>query len=198
MTTTDVAMFPGIEIETLEGFVTAMTNSPNDFILGLEAKTVWEGHAGKSLGRIGPWELAGNRIEKESRDFSIQFGAWKEVEDAFGVVGAHDRVEPVEVALAAMCGCVLWAICINSAREDVRFETLRVRAAIKVDPRVLFGILPIEDATSCLQNVDLQIDVTGDEVTEETRRKIAEMANRSPVHSMIKYANTMTTTVNAN
>ncbi len=141
--------------------------------MGLEAKTIWEGHSGESLAKIGPWELACKLIEMPSRDFSIQFGAWKEIEEAMGVEEAQDRIEPVEAALAAMCSCVTWAVNIDAARQGLAFDGLQITAKAKVDPRVLFGVVPIEEAESCLKSIDLEISAQGD-VSDEDRAKIED------------------------
>lgn len=185
---------PGFDLEKLEGFAKYAGQNPSEVLLGVEARTIWEGNAGESLAKIGPWSLAGQRMEKPTRDYSIQFGAWKEVTDALGVEGARDKMEPVEAALAAMCSCVTWAICINAALEGVSFEGLEVKARADVDPRVLLAMLPAEEAASCLQKVELSIEVQGD-VSESDRERIAHMALRSPVHALIKHANTIHTTV---
>lgn len=185
----------GFDVDKLEGFNKHAAENPNDVLLGISAKTIWEGEGGGSLGKIGPWELAGQAVEKPTRDFSIQFGAWKEVEDAIGVAGARDRIEPVEAALAAMCSCVNYAVALNAARENVDIEGLEVTANAKVDPRVLLGVVSAEEAASCLQSVDMDIKVTGENVSSETRQKVQEMAARSPVHSLISYANNVNTTV---
>lgn len=191
-----MSTIPGFDVDKLNEFSEYAAEHPNDVLLGLEAKTIWEGHSGESLAKIGPWEMAGERIEKPTRDFSIQFGAWKEVEEAMGVEGAQDRIEPVEAALAAMCSCVNWAITINAARQGLAFDGLEITAKAKVDPRVLFGVVPVEEAESCLKSVDLEIKVQGD-LSDADRTKIKEMALRSPVHAMITGRNSVTTSVRA-
>ncbi|MGE3800068.1 MAG: OsmC family protein [Candidatus Kapaibacterium sp.] len=193
--TETMSTIPGFNVETMEGFAGYAAENPNDVQLGVEAKVIWTGRAGHSTAKIGRWSLGGQPIEKKARDYSIQFGAWKEVEGAIGVEGADDKLEPIEVALAAMCGCVNWAICINAALEGVSFDELEVSARITVDPRVLLGILPIEEAASCLQEVSLDISARGENLTEEDRRRIEAMAHRSPVHAMIRHANTIHTNV---
>lgn len=192
-----LSSIPGFDVDKMEAFNAFAAENPNDVVLGLEARTIWEGHGGESLGKIGPWKLAGQEINKPTRDYSIQFGAWKEVEEAIGVQGAADKIEPVEAALAAVCSCVNWAICINAAREGLYFEGLEITARAKVDPRVLLGIVPVEEAASCLQTVEMDIHVTGD-VSDDDRRRIAQMAKRSPVHALLTYSNTIHTTVRAN
>ncbi len=189
-----MAGLPGFDRDKLEEFAKYAAENPNDVILGLEAKTIWEGHGVENLGKIGPWSLGGKRIDKPTRDFSIQFGAWQEVEEAIGIAGAHDRIEPLEGALAALCSCVNTAVALNAARQGLTFDGLEVTAKANVDPRVLFGIVPVSEAQSCIQSVDVEVKVTGD-VSEEDRNKILEMAERSPVHIMVSGPNTVNTKV---
>ena len=87
----------GMDLDKLEAFRAALQKDP--VVLGLEARGVWEGHSGRSTVHIGPYELGGDRIERETRHYTIPYGAWREVEEAIGFVGPTDRAEPVEMAL---------------------------------------------------------------------------------------------------
>jgi uncharacterized OsmC-like protein len=178
----------------MDEFAKQASAHPEEVLLGLEAKTIWEGHGVENLAKIGPWTLAGQRIDKPSRDYSIQFGAWKEVEDAIGIPGAQDRIEPMEAALAAMASCVSTAITINAAREGLTFDGLEVSAKATVDPRVLLGITPVEETQSCLKSVDVDIKVDGD-LSDDQRQQILRMAERSPVHAMVSGNNSINTKI---
>ena len=114
--------------------------------------------------------------------------------EALGMPGAHDRVEPMEAALAAVASCVSTAITLNSAREGLSFDGLEVTAKATVDHRVLLGIAPVEEAASCLKSVDVDIKVDGD-LSDEQRDQILQMARRSPVHAMITGSNSINTKV---
>ena len=50
--------------------------------------------------------------------------------------------------------------------EGLTFDCLEVTAKANVDPRVLFGIVPVSEAQSCIQPLDVEVKVTGD-VSEE-------------------------------
>jgi uncharacterized OsmC-like protein len=189
-----MSSIPGFNTEKMEAFAKQAAENPSDVILGLQAKSIWEGHGVENLGKIGPWTLGGQSIEKPSRDYSIQFGAWQEVEEALGMPGAHDRVEPMEAALAAVASCVSTAITLNAAREGLSFDALEVTAKATVDPRVLLGIAPVEETESCLRSVDVDIKVDGD-LSDGQRDQILEMAMRSPVHAMISGSNSINTKV---
>ncbi len=189
-----MASIPGFDTDKLEEFSKFANANPEKVLLGLEATTIWEGYAVENLGKIGRWALGGETIDKAERDYSIQFGAWKEVEEAIGIPGAHDRIEPMEAALVAMASCVSTAITINAARENLSFDGLEVTAKATVDPRVLLGITPAAEAQSCLRSVDVEIKVTGD-LTDGQRQQILDMAERSPVHAMVSGSNSINTTI---
>ena len=186
---------PGINSETLTAFAGYASENPDHVQLGTEAVAHWTGHAGHTTVKIGSWTMAGERIEKPSRDFSLQIGAWKEVEDAMGVVGADDKLEPVEVALGAMCSCVTWAICINAANAGISFDELSVSAKARLDPRVLLGEFSTDQAPDLVNDIEMQVSVKGEGLTELERAQIEEMCKRSPVHSMIAYAKPIATSV---
>lgn len=189
-----MSSIPGFNIAKLDEFSKHAQANPNDVLLGLEAKSIWEGSAIQNLGKIGPWQMAGQTINKTTRDYSIQFGAWKEVQEAIGIEGANDRIEPMEAALAGMASCVSTAITINAARQGISFDGLEVTARAKVDPRVLLGITDVEESQSCLKSVDVDIKVEGD-LTDEEREAILVMAQRSPVHAMVSGPNNINTRV---
>ena len=75
----------GMDLDKLEAFRAALRE--RTVILGLGAHGVWEGHSGRSTVHIGPYELGGERIDRETRHYTIPYGAWKEVEEAIGFVG---------------------------------------------------------------------------------------------------------------
>ncbi len=187
-----MSSIPGFNTDKLDKFSKEANANPDSVLLGLEAKTIWEGYAVENLAKIGPWTLGGQTIDKPERDYSIQFGAWKEVEQAIGIEGAHDRIEPMEAALAAMASCVSTAITINAAREGLSFDGLEVTARATVDPRVLLGIVPAAEAESCMKSVDVEIKVDGD-LTDAQRQQILRMAERSPVHAMVSGSNSIRT-----
>ncbi len=67
----------GMDLDKLEAFRTAIQENP--VTLGLESRSVWEGHTGRNTTHIGAFELNGERIDRPDRQYDIQYGAWKEV-----------------------------------------------------------------------------------------------------------------------
>ncbi len=177
----------GIDAPKIESFNKEYRKSPESFTLGLEARTIWEGKGLGNLGKVGPWKLGTSKIHKESRDFSVQFGSWKEVGDALGVEGADDRIEPVESALAALCSCVTEAITLNCARTGVDLEGLEVKANLEIDPGPITGAKEPEDWESTLKAVTLDVTAHG-ELSNTDKQKLEAGAHRSPVHHIFSRA----------
>lgn len=192
-----LSTIPGFDLDSLEAFAEHAASHPDEVLLGFEAKAHWEGRSVENFAKVGPWSIAGHRTAKPSRDYSIQFGGCKEVLDALGAEGAGDRMEPVEGMLAALCACVSRTICISAAREGLSIEGLEVAAHATVDPRVLLGAAPADEAASCLQALAVEITVRGGGLDDTGLTRIGAMAARSPVYAMIAHANPLRTCVRA-
>jgi uncharacterized OsmC-like protein len=175
------AVVQGINSQQLETFNKEYSVSPGKFILGLQAKTTWEGRGLGNLGKIGPWSLGGQPIVKPTRDFSVQMGSWKEVGDAIGVEGADDRIEPVEAALLALSSCVTEAIALNCARTGVPLQGLEVTAKVDVDPGPIVGVKDPSDWNTSLKTIQVDVTARGN-LSERDRKLVEEGATRSPVH----------------
>lgn len=173
----------GINERQLETFNKEYKTSPESFMLGLEAKTLWEGRGLGNLGKIGRWSLGGQTIDKPTRDFSVQLGSWQEVGDAIGVEGADDRIEPVETALLGLASCVTEAIVLNCARTGVDLDGLEVRAHVDIDPGPIVGARDPSDWEDTLRQISVDVTAKG-ALSSKERQMIEEGARRSPVHFM--------------
>lgn len=77
----------GIDLETLDGFAAHAAENPQAVRLGLGASATYEGTAAHSLAKVDSYELGDETIARETREYTIPYGAWKEVLDAGGWVG---------------------------------------------------------------------------------------------------------------
>ncbi len=102
-----MATFPGLDKDKLEQFRTIANQNPKDITLDLEAKTTWDGHAVGHVGKIGPWSIGGKLNDTQARDYTTQFGMWKEVEETLGIPNPRDRTEAMEAALMGLASCVV-------------------------------------------------------------------------------------------
>jgi uncharacterized OsmC-like protein len=176
-----------IDVGQLEGFTREYSKAPSNYTLGIEAKTIWEGHGLGNLAKVGPWTLGDEMIVKPTRDFSVQLGSWQEVGDAIGVENADDRLEPIEAALAGLCACVTEAITLNCARTNVDLESLEVRARLDVDPGPIVGAKDPADWDTTMRSVHIDVFAPGD-FSDNDRMMIEEGATRSPVHHIFSRA----------
>ncbi len=182
----------GMDLDKLEAFRSALKENP--VILGLEARGVWEGHSGRSTIHIGPYELGGEKIDRETRHYTIPYGAWREVEEAIGFVGPTDRVEPVEMALGAVAACLCNSIALNAPRNGIDLEGLEVSVRADVDPSVLFEVKGPEDHASCMPKMITEVRVSGD-LSDEQLQTIERLVHYSPVHGLVEFANQTETKV---
>ena len=178
----------GMDLEKLEAFRSAIKESP--VVLGLDAKGIWEGHSGRSTIHIGPYELGGERIDRETRHYTIPYGAWREVEEAIGFEGPTDRVEPVEMALGAIAACLCNSIALNAPRHGINLEGLEVNVHTDIDPSVLFEVKGPDSHTSCMPKIVSDVKVKGD-ISDDQLEEIKRLVSYSPVHGMVEYSNTV-------
>jgi uncharacterized OsmC-like protein len=182
----------GMDLQKLEAFRKALEEKP--VVLGLEVRSVWEGHSGRNTVHIGPYSIDGKRIDRDTRHYTMAYGAWKEVEEALGFEGPTDRVEPVEMALGAVAACVANAIGLNAPRNGINLDEMEVRVSADVDPSVLLEVKGPEDHTTCIPKISCEVDVKGD-VTDDQLQTIKRLAHHSPVHGMVHDHNEMVTKV---
>jgi uncharacterized OsmC-like protein len=176
----------GMDLDKLEAFRSALKENP--VVLGLEAKGVWEGHSGRSTVHIGPYKLGDQHIDRQTRHYTIPYGAWREVEEAVGFVGPTDRVEPVEMALGAVAACLVNSIALNAPRHNINLEGLEIDVHSDIDPSVLFEVRGPEDHASCMPKITTEVRVKGD-ISDAQLKEIENLVHYSPVHGMVEYPN---------
>ncbi len=173
-----------VDLEKLNGFRDFLDENPEQGRLHLTAKAIYEGQVGRSTVHVGPYGLDDATIERETRHYTFPFGAWREVEETIGHQGPTDRMEPVEMALAATAACLVNSISFNTARMGIDAEGIEISVKSTINPRVLFGIMEPEDHQACLGNVEYDVKVSGD-VSDEDLKTIKKLCAYSPVHGLI-------------
>ena len=183
----------GIDLDTLDGFAEHAAANPEAVQLGLRASATYEGTAAHSLAEIDSYDLGGETIARETREYTLPYGGWKEVLDAGGWVGATDRMEPIEVALSALAACINVGISINAAANGVDVEHLQTRVRTDFDPAVLFGLEELKEADSVFENLTAEVEIDGADVDEEL---IDEWARRAPVYTLVSLDQDVDMTIN--
>jgi uncharacterized OsmC-like protein len=182
-----MSIVQNIDLEKLEGFRTFLKDNPTKAQLSLEVKAVYEGQVGRSLVHIGKYALDDEVIDRPTRQYTFPFGAWKEVEGALGVEGPTDRMEPVEMALAATAACLINSVSFNAVRMGIDTDDLEITVRSKVDPRVLFAVKDPMQHSNCLGAIEYDVKVSGD-VSDEDLETIHQLCQHSPVHGMMAEA----------
>jgi len=173
----------GVDVEEFKSFTDWLGQDPEKGYLTLRSEGFYDGVVGRSTVHTGPYDLDDETIDRPTRHYTIQYGAWKEIEAEGGYVGPTDRMEPVETTLSALNACLQVAVSINALRHGYEFDDIHVDVEAVVDPRVLFGVKDVSEA--CLQTIRADIEVEGEELTDEDVEHIKSMAKRSPVHELI-------------
>ena len=183
----------GIDLETLEGFAEHASEHPEAVQLGLGASATYEGTAAHSLAKIDSYELGGETIARETREYTLPYGGWREVLDAGGWVGATDRMEPIEVALSALAACINVGISINAVANGVDIEHLQTHVRTDFDPAVLFSLAELKEADSVFENTTAEIEVEGEDLDKDL---IDEWARRAPVYTLVSLGQDIEMAVN--
>jgi uncharacterized OsmC-like protein len=176
-----------VNLDKLESFRAFLEDNPDKGKLHLEAKAVYEGQAGRSMIHVGPFAVDDVAIDRPTRHYTFPFGAWREVEDMIGMEGATDRMEPVEMALAATAACLINSVTLNAARLGIDTSGLEITVRTIVDPRVLLAIKGPEEHGSCLGTIEYAVKVSGD-VSDGEMQTIQKLCSYSPVHAMMSEA----------
>ncbi|WP_440763874.1 OsmC family protein [Natronorubrum sp. DTA7] len=183
----------GIDLETLEEFAEHAAERPDAVQLGLGASATYEGTCAHSLAKIDSYELGGETIARETREYTLPYGGWKEVLDAGGWVSATDRMEPIEVALSALAACINVGITINAVANGVDIEQLQTRVRTEFDPAVLFGLEELKESDSVFENVTAEIEIDGEDLDNDL---VDEWARRAPVYTFVSLVQDVNMTIN--
>lgn len=183
----------GVEPEKLEAFAEHADANPEAVQFGLGARSTYEGTCAHSLAKIDSYELGDETIARETREYSLPFGGWKEVLDAGGWVGATDRMEPTEVALSALAACINVGITVNAVANGVDVEALETRVRTDFDPAVLFSVADLGEAETVFENLTAEIEIEGEDIQKD---QIDEWARRAPVLTLVSLAQDVEMTVN--
>ncbi|WP_132058802.1 OsmC family protein [Halorussus amylolyticus] len=184
----------GVELGDLEAFAEFATENPDAVQLGLGARSTYEGTCAHSLAQMDSYTLGDETIERETREYTIPYGGWKEVLGTAGWVGATDRMEPIEVALSALASCINVGITINAVANGVDIERLQTRVRTDCDPGVLFGLEDLGAAESVFENLTAEVEIECEDADED---QIDEWARRAPVYTLVSLGQDVEMSINA-
>ena len=183
----------GVDPERLEAFVEHVAANPADVRLGLGATATYEGTCAHSLAKVDSYQLGGETITREIREYTVPYGGWQEILDAGGWVSATDRIEPIESALSALAACINVGISINAVANGVDIDHLQTRVRTDFDPAVLFSLEELKDADTVFENLIAEVEIHGTGLDADL---IDEWARRAPVYTLVSLAQDVQLTIN--
>ena len=172
----------GVDTEELAAFAEHAAENPEAVQLGLSARSTYEGTCAHSLATVDSYVLGGETIERDTREYTIPYGGWREVLEAGGWVEATDRLEPIEAALSALASCINVGITINAVASGVEVEHLETSVRTDFDPAVLFSLEDLGNADEVFENLTAEIEIESPDLDKD---RIDEWARRAPVYTLV-------------
>jgi len=178
----------GVDLEQYAAFVENAAANPEDVQLRLGARGVAEGRAMQTLGKTAKFTYGGEEIERETREYTLPMGAHKELETDAGFVDPNDRAEPVEIALAALTGCLNAVVGVAALEAGIDLHDLETTVNLDLDPRVFLGVHDVDRSDETFGD----IEVSGPGLTEADAETLRRGALRSPVFNLMALSHEMT------
>lgn len=177
----------GVNVAEHLEFIDWVAENPEDAIVEFRAAGVAEDVANRTTATIRGFGLGGEEMA-EDREHILEFGLAPELEEAMGYETPMDRYEAIEGALAALSACLNGTVVCNAIREGIDVTDVSTHLAIPTDLRVFLGIHDLDMAEEMYEEPRIEIEVTGENLSEEDKAKIAEYPKRSPVYNLITNA----------
>ena len=171
----------GVDTDKMAEFVEFAGQNPEQVQFQLSAQSTYEGVCAHSLAKVKAYQLGDQTIERDTREYTISFGAWREVMDKAGWLEATDRLEPIEAALASLASCINVGISVNAVADGVSIDKLQTNVRADFNPGVLFSLQDVGESDTVFDNVHAHIEVVADVDPE----RIAEWARRAPVFALV-------------
>lgn len=188
----------GVDTENLHEFVEHATANPDEVQFELGARAIAEGRLFHSLAKVDAYSLGGEEIKRETREYTFPMGGWKEVEAAAGLIDPTDRMEPIEVALAALSSCLNVAVGLTAVANEIELDSYETHVSLDFDPRVVFMIHDVEESASTFDDIQVDIEVSGSGLSNEQIETLQAGARRSPVWNLMRLSHEMEPTVSVN
>ncbi|WP_435320098.1 OsmC family protein [Haloarchaeobius sp. TZWSO28] len=184
----------GIDQPTHDAFVDWVEANPAAATIEFSATGTTEDVAVHTEATIGEFVM-GDEAKGADREYTIEVGLPAEMEDAMGFTDPVDRCEAVELALAGLTACINGTVQLNAMREGIAVEDVTTSVSVPFDPRVLLGIHDEDRAGEMLGDLDIEVQVTGTDLSEADIERIKTFPKRSPVFTLLTGAHPAKPTV---
>lgn len=174
----------GVDVRDHMEFIEWVADNPEDAKVEFRAAGVAEETANRTTATIGEFALGGEEMGGE-REHTVHFGLPPELEEAMGIEDTTDRCEAIEGALSAVSACINGTVVCNAIREGIDVDDVTTRVGIPTDLRLFLGIHDLDMAEEMYDEPRIEVEVTGTDLSDEDKAKIAEFPQRSPVYRLI-------------
>lgn len=172
----------GVNLAKFREMVDTVRNNPEYAQIVFRAESQTEAMLYHSMARVGLFEVAGEELGK-NREHLLHTGLPLELQTE--VVAPVDRIEPVELALAALGDCVIGTIAIQALINHIQVDRITAVVRAPIDLRVLLNIQDLEKRYEMYGQLRIEVQLEGDHLTDSDRKFLAEQAKRSPVFNLI-------------
>jgi len=174
----------GVDVRDHLDFIEWVADNPEDATVEFRAAGVAEDVANRTTATISDFALGGEDVAGD-REHTLYFGLPPELEDAMGITDPTDRYEAIEGALAALTACINGTVVCNAIREGIDVKDVRTRVGIPTDLRLFLGIHDLDVAEEMYGEPRIEVEVTGENLCDEDKARIAEYPKRSPVYNLV-------------
>ena len=165
----------GIPIPELRAFYDAIGDGPVPMVL--ESFVQWQGRGTRALADISAFTLLGERKERLSRKYLLQFDDWAEMP------GCEDAgPEAMEVVVAALGACIINMTSWHAARLGIELEELSVKVKCAVDVSGFFHNYSQTDKFGPMQ---YEVNIKASNATREELEEVASVGRNCPVCRML-------------
>jgi uncharacterized OsmC-like protein len=177
----------GVDVEAHEEFIEWLAANPEDGRLEFRATGTAEDVTNRTTATIDEWSLGGEE-KGRNRDHELRFGLPSELEESMGFTDPGERYEAIEGALASLTACINGTVVLNAIRDGIPVEDVRTRVTVPTDLRVLFDIHDVDRADEMFEEPEIEVEVTGDDLSDEDVERVSEYPKRSPVYTLVTLA----------
>ncbi|MEJ2111208.1 MAG: OsmC family protein [Acidobacteriota bacterium] len=135
--------------------------------------------------KMGPFSVAGQEYG-QTRDHILHLGVPIELQAE--VVSPVDRIEPVELALAGMADCVIGTIAVYAAINGIEVDKIRATVRAPLSLQIFAGAKGLDQRDEIYGDITIDVELEGDNLTENDRVFLTKQAKRSPVFNLIALA----------
>lgn len=179
----------GIDTTAHEAFLAFAEENPEAVQFVLSAVGTDEGRVLHTCSQTQSYTLGGQEFDRVARGYTHHFGGHKEVEAAVGFVDPTDREEAIEVALAALTGCINGSVSLSAVQAGIDIDEIETTVTVEFDPFVFLGLEATRDADGTPTNMfgDIRVDVrvSGEDLDDDILDQVRGWASRSPTYNLM-------------